>query len=343
MKGKIKSLSPSPPPFLQLLPFFLPMMQALPNVLLIHLCHFMPWIDTYALRLSCRTINTILKPCKQLDLTRILKHQLNRYAPRNLPLVLYAFQGRICLTGSFVLQAMFGGLQCPWRAQDLDLLVDANDKPLWRAAQELLKQERSVSSLRGYTKPVVSVSFLPVGTKRGRNLAEVYRGESLTYASLADFIARESDLAFCHVLFDGVRVRIHNLQAMWSRTSAVSVYKFHRLPNYSYGDDGNEIVARMVQRVEKYTQRGFTIFHNIPPTQEARDQLNAYLLRERDIELTRLGHKAIPWSIADPTRILRNLPYNKNAIRTNVIAYEATHGNIPSNMRVTSEDGTRYK
>lgn len=112
------------------------------------------------------------------------------------------------------------------------------------------------------------------------------------YADVASYVEHESDLDFTKLLFDGdQRLSIYSINSLWSRSCDLSIAQFRILPYYHY--DGPRSSqwdwtphmyrhVRMRQRIDKYLQRGFRIWTNLPETEhEARKALRLDMQQEQ--------------------------------------------------------------
>jgi hypothetical protein len=110
----------------------------------------------------------------------------------------------------------------------------------------------------GHLKP----DFLQVGTESGRSRYDA-PSDIPHYASLESFVQHEADFAFCKVLFDGRKLAIYDLDAVFTRRAALPMRAFKRLPFYQPGD-GTDDLGRMYLRCIKYRDRGFSIETDMP-------------------------------------------------------------------------------
>ena len=100
----------------------------LPNVLVRKVCEYLWWAEVMAVKSVSHECYAKLVGSKQLDVVAILRQQLvqttGSVSNAATALRLLAESGNQ-LTGSYVLQAMFGGMACPWRdtVGDIDALV----------------------------------------------------------------------------------------------------------------------------------------------------------------------------------------------------------------------------
>jgi hypothetical protein len=232
----------------------------LPNVLIQHMCEFLWWVEVVAVTATSRACRDKLAGSKLLDIRPIIRDQLilameGLASDADTILRLLDTSGNQ-MTGSFVLQAMYGGTACPWRdtVADIDVLVPPNTitqtsfptyhadqleyaspgggyehEPAhalvaWNtrrnAAMKLVDtpcRGRGGGGGRGRGRggrragrsvcdstpsPPPSLSFTHVGQETGRNIADEHCKDiraSYMYTSLANFVAREADFAFCHV------------------------------------------------------------------------------------------------------------------------------------------------
>jgi hypothetical protein len=144
------------------------------------------------------------------------------------------------------------------RLDRIDLLPSAYDicYPYWRGMCE-----------DGHLKP----DFLQVGTESGRSRYDA-PSDIPHYASLESFVQHEADFAFCKVLFDGRKLAIYDLDAVFTRRAALPMRAFKRLPFYQPGD-GTDDLGRMYLRCIKYRDRGFTIDTDMPWSFSEMDRL----------------------------------------------------------------------
>jgi hypothetical protein len=238
-----------------------PSLPDLPNVLIEHVCKFLWWVEMVAVTATSCDCRDKLTGSKLLDIRAIIREQLVQatHSSSSADIILRLLQtSENQLTGSFVLQAMYGGVACPWRATvaDVDVLVPPTAKALsplcweetieyvspgggyenepahalisWNARRTIhitSKYLRGRGGGRGgrlirhysefaqldltdksspfdheFTPPL---SFTHVGQETGRNSVDARSPDTLAssyaYASLADFVARESDFRFCQV------------------------------------------------------------------------------------------------------------------------------------------------
>jgi len=138
------------------------------------------------------------------------------------------------------------------------------------------------------------VNSFNIASAKGRNLAECYDRTTYHYKSISDFVEREVDFAFCKVLTDGKRLQVFDWDAVWSKSCSIEAESFHRLPCYEHGADGQVIVGQLVDRIRKYTERGFTIHHDVPSDPAEQEWLNLRILRRRGIELASHWYCAVP-------------------------------------------------
>jgi hypothetical protein len=101
----------------------------LPNVLLRKVCENLWWVEVKAVQLTSRACRDKLIGCKHLlNVSSILRQQLVQVTGSVVRADMFLHHLRASgnqVTGSFVLQAMFGGLACPWghTVGDIDVLV----------------------------------------------------------------------------------------------------------------------------------------------------------------------------------------------------------------------------
>jgi hypothetical protein len=357
------------------------MLSVLPKDLLRHLCGFLWWTEVVAVKATSRGCRDALLGSRLLDVRAIVREQLiqatdGSAANADTILRLLVASGNQ-MTGSFVLQAMSGGVKCPWRdtVADIDVLVPplpsatpfpsdyekqleyvspegeyerapAHSLVAWNMRRDahirtVYMRRRGGRGGRGgisghyaefaalectrespfdyaFAPPL---SFTHVGQETGRNSVEasaLYAANrkafaatattaTFRYASLADFVAREADFAFCQVLFDGIHIKVRNWQAVWTRSAQVKARDFRLLPFYEWGNNGHAIVSHLLGRCDKYQARGFQVVTDVPESEEGRNQLNDDILAERDLTLVYLHRfeEGVPRSSVEP-HVLRS-------------------------------------
>lgn len=271
-------------------------MQALPNDLLGLVCESLVWVECFALRLVCRRLNAVLRHHRCLDFQRVFRRQLEAAGAGDPDTILHLLaQSGNQLTGSFVLQALFGGVRCAWTAGDLDVLIFSHELPVGAQAHYSSPHPHNLYHWHrhrlfnhsGFVPAPAQLrwSFTHVGCERGRNYTERWFTPAYNYTSLADFVRREADFDFCAVLFDGRVLRVCDWGSLWTRSTSVCARAYRRLPYYQEGDDGQNIVGRLAGRIAKYEARGFNIDHDVPDSDIERRKLNDAILLARDIGL----------------------------------------------------------
>jgi len=237
------------------------------------LAPYLCWAEQYALRLSCVAFNRWLVDLPSFNFARIFSDQVIASGDAGVRAG-DAFLDALRrsgnqVTGSFLLQAMFGGVACPWASSvnNIDVLVlvpenlsprhdsDANCSPAGYdnicipgrlpdslgLLQSLFSWRRPYDDDDCYSPSLVlahRLCFYHIGGESGRSgseeiLGSEYLDETYGYRSPEAFVREEADFAFTKVLFDGRRLSVYDWNSVWTRQCTVRARSFRLLPFYS--------------------------------------------------------------------------------------------------------------